>query len=236
MGSALGEGLLGVVVVGIGMGDGDGAELAGLFHEFCRAGQLGSHVSDADQAVAGIVQLLETLKIRRLQVVGVLRATLLVGEVGTLHVDAPCPGVAKGHLVVQLFDGHKGLFQGVVVQGHGGGSEGSDTVGGEVTGHVLQTGQITVGSIAHDAAVDVAINNTGDHGGALQIDGFAFKITGQDGAELAVHHLKGTGTELKIRAENSGVFVEHKRLPPCVSNRSVILSEHSEPKDPSVFS
>ena len=58
----------------------------------------------------------------------------------------------------------------------------------------------------------VDFHQTGDHSGTLQVDGIGGNILGQDSAELAVDYLKGTGMELKIGTENTGVCIEHKEI------------------------
>ena len=58
----------------------------------------------------------------------------------------------------------------------------------------------------------VDLDQAGDDGGAIQVDGIFGDIFGQNGTELAVHHFKGTGVELEITGENSRVFVEHRVL------------------------
>ncbi len=63
------------LIVGIGVGDGDGT-LLWPGDKFRRAGQFGRDIHDADKTAAALVQLLEALKIRVLQVVGVLCAAL----------------------------------------------------------------------------------------------------------------------------------------------------------------
>ena len=93
------NGGFGMVIVRIGVGDGHGAKFLGLGNELRRAGQLGSHVHDAHQAAAAFIQRFEAFKIRLLQVVGVLGAPLLVGEVGTFHLNAHEPGQTLGGLV-----------------------------------------------------------------------------------------------------------------------------------------
>ena len=118
------DGGSGVVIVGIGVGDGDGTQPLGLGDKFRRAGQFGRDIHDADKTAAALVQLLEALKIRVLQVVGVLCAALLVGEVGPLHLDAHETGQSLGGFGVELLRGGEGFFQHVVGQGHGGGGKG----------------------------------------------------------------------------------------------------------------
>ena len=60
-------------------------------------------------------------------------------------------------------------------------------------------------------AVDV--NQAGDDGGAIQVNGVGGDIFGEDFTEQAVPHGKGTGMEPEIGGENSRVFVKHGRSP-----------------------
>ena len=204
---------LGVVVVGIGVGDGDGAQLAGLGDELGGTGQLRSHVDDADQTAAVIIQLLEALEIGVLQVVGVLGTALGVAEEGTLHLDAAQDGQTLDVLLHQLLGGGEGLGQDVVGQSHGSGSEGSDTPGSVLLGHGLQALVITVGEVGTGAAVAVDLDQAGDDGGTAQVDGIGGNVLGQDGTELAVHDLEGTQTELIVN-KDSCIGIKHGILPP----------------------
>ena len=199
----------GLVVGAVGVGDGDGAQLAGLFHEFHGTGQLGSDVHNADQTVAIVIELLKAVEIRLLQVVGVLSATLLVGEVGAFHLDAHEAGVTLGSFGLQLLCGGKGLVQNIVGQGHGGGSEGGGTALGIVLGHGLQAFVIAVGEVGTGVAVAVNFYQTRDDGGAAQINGIGGNFFGQNDTEFAVYDFESTGMELKIRSEDTRVFIEH---------------------------
>ena len=202
---------LGVVVVGIGVGDGHGAQLAGLLHEFRRAGQLGSDVHNAHQAVATLKQGLEALEIRLLQVVGILGTPLLVGKVGAFHLDAHEPGVARGGFCLQLLCGSEGLFQHVVGERHGGGGKGGHAAGSIVGRHFFQAIIVAVGEVRAGVAVAVDIHQTGDDGSTLQINGIGGNRLGQHRAEPTVPDLKGTVGKLKIGSEDSRVFIKHRK-------------------------
>ena len=129
------DGGSGMVIVGVGVGDGDGAQILGLGDEFRRAGQLGGDIHNADKPAAALVQLLKALKIRILQVVGVLGAPLFVGEVRPLHLDAHETGQPLGGFGVELPGRVEGLFQHIVGQGHGGGGKGGNAAPGIEGGH-----------------------------------------------------------------------------------------------------
>ena len=161
------DGGSGVVIVGIGVGDGDGTQLLGLGDKFRRAGQFGRDIHDADKTAAALVQLLEALKIRVLQVVGVLCAALLVGEVGPLHLDAHETGQSLGGFGVELLRGGEGFFQHVVGQGHGGGGKGGHTALGIESGHPLESLVIAVGEVRAGVAVAVDVDQAGDDGRAV---------------------------------------------------------------------
>ena len=192
------------------MGDGHGAQLAGLFHELRRARQLGSDVHNAHQTVTALKELLEALKIRLLQVVGVLGAPLFVGEVGAFHLDAHEPGVARGGFRLQLLCGGEGFFQHVVGERHGGGGEGGHAAACVVGGHFFQALIIAVGEIRAGVAMAVDIHQTGYDGGALQINGIRRDILRQYRAEQPVLHFKPAGDETEIRGKNSRIFIKHR--------------------------
>ena len=203
------DGSLGIVIGAVGVGDGYGAKILGLCHEFGSAGQLGSDVHDGDQAAAAVIQLLEAIKIRLLQIVGVLGTTLLVGEVGAFHLDTTQNAEAFDVFVHQLSGVGEGLFQHIVGQGHGSGGEGGDTAFGVVAGHGLQTLVIAVGEVGAGVAVAVDFDQTGDHGGTLQVNGIGGNSFGQNFAENAVLYFKSAGVEGEIGGENAGIFIEH---------------------------
>ena len=207
------NGSAGMVIVGIGVGDGDGAQLAGLLHELGGTGQFGGHIHDADQTAAAVEQGLEALKIGGLQVVGVLGAALGVGEVGALHLDAAQAGAAGGLLVDDASGGGEGSLQHIVGQGHGGGGEGSDAAAEIELGHLHQTLVRAVGEVVAGGTVAVDLDQAGDDGGTAQIDGISGDVFGQDGTELAVDDLEGTGTELAVN-EDSCIGIEHGSIPP----------------------
>ena len=204
------NGGLGVVVVGVGVGDGHGAQLLGLFHKLGSTGQLRGDVHNPHQTVTALVQGLEALEVRLLQVVGILGAPLFVGEVGAFHLDAHDPGAAFGGFFLQALAGGEGLCQYLVGQGHGSRGEGGDTAAGVEPCHGLQALVVAVGEVGAGVAVAVNLNEAGDHGSALQIDGICGNGLRQNRAEQAVLHLKGTGMELKIGTENAGIFIEHR--------------------------
>ena len=203
---------LGIVIAGIGVGYGYGAEFFCLGHKFCGTGQFGSHVHNADQALAAVVQGLEAFKVGLLQIVGILSATLLVGEVGAFHLDAHEPGETLRRFLCQLQGGGKGLFQNIIGKGHGGGGEGGDAAFCVVGGHGLQTLIIAVGEVRTGVAVAMDFHQTGDDGGTLQIDGIIRYVFRENGPKQAVFHLKSAGMKLKIGGENAGIFVEHNRI------------------------
>ena len=161
------DGGSGVVIVGIGVGDGDGTQLLGLGDKFRRAGQFGRDIHDADKTAAALVQLLEALKIRVLQVVWVLCAALLVGEVGPLHLNAHETGQSLGGCGVELLRGGEGFFQHVVGQGHGGGGKGGHAALGIESGHPLESLVIAVGEVRAGVAVAVDVDQAGDDGRAV---------------------------------------------------------------------
>ena len=204
------NGGLGVVVVGIGVGDGHGAKLLGLFHEFGSTGQLRGDVHNPHQPITALVQCLEALEVRLLQVVGILCAPLFVGEVGAFHLNAHDPGAAFGGFLLQFLAGGEGLCQHLIGQGHGGRGEGGNAAAGVEPGHGLQTLVIAVGKVGAGVAVAVDFDEAGDDGGTLQVDGIGRNLAGQNRAEQAVLHLKGTGMEPEIGTENAGVFIEHR--------------------------
>ena len=210
MGNTGVNGGLGVVVVGIGVGDGHGAKLLGLFHEFGSTGQLRGDVHNPHQPITALVQCLEALEVRLLQVVGVLRAALFVGEVWAFHLNAHDPGAAFGGFLLQALAGGEGLCQHLIGQGHGGRGEGGNAAAGVEPGHGLQTLVIAVGKVGAGVAVAVDFDEAGDDGGTLQVDGIGRDSLRQNRAEQAVLHLKGAGMKLKIGTENAGVFIEHR--------------------------
>ena len=57
----------------------------------------------------------------------------------------------------------------------------------------------------------VHINEAGDHGGTLEVNGIFRHHIRQDLAEPAVGYLKGTLTEGEITAKNSGMCIKHRR-------------------------
>ena len=199
-----------VVIVGIRVGNGHGAKLCGLLGKFRRPGKLGSHIHDADKAFRAVIELFEAFKIRVLQVVRVLGASFFIGEVGTLHLNAPDPGAPGGSFRFQPDRGCEGFFQHVIGQGHAGGREGSDTLAQVIGRHSLETGVITVGEISAGIAVAVDFNETGNHRGTAQVDGIGRDGIGQDLTKDPVFHLKGAGAEPKIGTENSRVFIVHR--------------------------
>jgi len=212
MGDAGINGSLGIVVGAVGVGDGHGAQILGLGHEFGSAGQFRGDIHDGDQTAAAIVQLLEALEIRLLQIVGILSAPLLVGEIGTLHLDAAQHAVALGGFFHQLLGRGEGLFQHIVGQGHGSRGEGGDTALGKIAGHGLQAFVVTIGEVSTGVAVAVDFDQTGDDSGAAQIDGVSGDIFRQNFTENAVLHFEGAGMELEIGGENAGIGIEHDHI------------------------
>ena len=203
------DGGLGVVIVGIGVGDGNGAELLGLCHEFCGAGQLRGHIHNPNQTAAVLIQLPEAFKVRLLQVVRVLGAPLFIGEVGAFHLDAHQPGAALRRLLPQLLGGGEGLGQHLVGQGHGSGGKGGDAAARIEAGHGFQPLVVAVGEVSAGVSVAVDVHQAGNHGGALKIysvlgDGFR-----QNRAENTVPNFKGTHMELEIGGKDAGIFVKH---------------------------
>ena len=191
------------------MGHGYGAQLAGFGCELRRAGQLGSHVHNGDQAAAAVVKGLEALEIRIFQIVRVLRAPLLVGKVGALHLDAPQHRAALRLFLLQLYRRGKGLGQHLIGQGHGGRRKGGHAAACIKTSHLLQTFVIPIGEVRAGVAVAVDIDHAGDNGCTLQIHGIIGDISRQDCTENAVLHLEGAMVKPKIRTINSGVGIEH---------------------------
>ena len=61
----------------------------------------------------------------------------------------------------------------------------------------------------------VDLDQTGDDGGAAQVDGIGGHILGQDGTELAIHDLEGTHAELVIN-EDSCIGIKHGYIPPIL--------------------
>ena len=131
------KGSLGVAVIGVGVGNRHGAKLLGFFHKLQSAGQLRGHIHNPHQAAAALIELLEALEVRSLQVIGVLGAFLLLGEVGAFHLNAPQHRAALGLLVCQTAGTGKSPFQHLIGQGHGGGGKGGDAALGIVGSHLL---------------------------------------------------------------------------------------------------
>ena len=102
------------------------------------------------------------------------------------------------------------IAKGFVRQGHRSGGEGGNTLAGQVSGHLFQTGQITVGEVSAHSAVNVNIHQAGDHGSALQVNGI-FRNIFQHSAKAAVlGYLKAAHTEGMVAAVDSCVFIEHR--------------------------
>ena len=68
----------------------------------------------------------------------------------------------------------------------------------------------------------VDIYQTGDDGCALQVNGIFGNNFGQHRAEPAVPHFKAAGDKPEIRGEDSGVFIEHRKI-----SFTVYLQEYS---------
>ena len=203
-----------IVIGSIGMCHGNSAKLAGFFNELLRAGQLGCQVHNADKTAARLLQLSKTLKIGRFQEICILCATLIVGEVGTLHLNTAENRQTLDVLVHQTAGIAESLAEVFVGQCHRGRSERGDTDAGVVGRHGLQALVITVREIGSTVAVAVDINETGDHGSALQIDGVGGDRFGQHCTEETILHLKSAGAESEIITENTSIFIEHGNVLP----------------------
>ena len=209
VGSAGIEGSAGMVIVRIGMSNRHSAKLTGLLHKFCSTGKLRRDVHNADQTTAVFKQLLKAFEIRLFQIVGILSAALFVGEVRTLHLNAAQGAAALRSFLHQLLRSGKGFSQHIVRQGHGSGCKGSDATLGIVSSHTLQTLIVTVREVSTGVAVTVNIDQTGDDGCALQVNGICRHFLRQNRTKTAILYLESTNMKLKIRTKNSGIFIKH---------------------------
>ena len=213
----------GMVIVGIRMGNGDGAELGGLLGEFLCTGELRSHVHDLHQAVAALPQLPEALKIRVLQIVRVLGAALLIGKVGSLHLNAPQDAQALRLFLFQLNSRGEGLLQNIIGQGHGGRCKGGHAVLGIEGCHFFQALIVAVGKVRAGVAVAVNFHQAGDYGSALEVYRVRWDIPRKNRAKLSVLHFESAGTELEIRAKNPCIFVKHEHL--LLSQQFILIKQ-----------
>ena len=201
-----------LVVSAVGMGDGHGAKVLRLLDERHRARQFGGDVRDADESIAAVVELLEALKVRLLQVVGVLRAALLVGEVRAFHMDAAQDGAAFRRFFDEALRVGVRLFEHLIGQGHGRGRKAGHAAGEVELRHLLEALIIAVAEVVAGVAVAMHFDQARDNGRALKINGVLRNVFREDLAELAVHDLKGAGVELEIAGKNACVLIKHRNL------------------------
>ena len=93
----------GMVIIGIGMCDRNGTQILCLLNKLCSTGQFGGDIHNANQTVTIIIELLEAVKIRLLQIVRILSAPLGIGEVGAFHLNTHNAGMALGSLSFSCF-------------------------------------------------------------------------------------------------------------------------------------
>ena len=191
------------------MGNGYRGDFAGLGREFRRAGKLRRHIHNLHQPFAVLPQLAETGVIRVLQVGGILGAPFVIGEIGSLHMDAPEHAAPLGGFFGEPQRRGKGRGQYIIGQGHGSGGEGGNAAGGVECRHLHQALIVAVGKVPVGGAVAVHLYKARNHGGPMQIHRVLREGFRQDPAEPAVLYLKAAHAELKVGTKNTRVFIEH---------------------------
>lgn len=185
----------GGLVVGSGVADGDGAHLGDLLNEGDSALLLRGHGDQADLAAAGGVEAVEHLRVGLMQVLRSLSAALGVGQEGALQVDARTLGAIGG--TDKATDGLHSGGEDLLLQGHGGGQEGGDAVGGVVLGHGGQALGLAVGEVFVHSAVGVHVDKAGH-----QVLALGVHVTGPsgraDGGDHTVLHGHGALLELAV--------------------------------------
>ena len=156
---AQGVGVGGGVVIGLRVADGHGAETGCAGDEGLRALHLGGHGDHAHRAAGSGVQPLEHIGVRRVEVVRVLRAALVVGEEGPFKMHARAAGRAG---VPRVAHGVHGARELRLLERHGGGEEAGDAVARVVVRQHGHGGGVAVRKVAVHGAVGVDIDKAGD--------------------------------------------------------------------------
>ena len=170
MGGVGGPGLIGGhgrVIVRRGVAQGHGAVPAGLPDEGEGPRLLRGQGDEPHQAPRSLVQPMEHMDIRGMQVVRVLGAALLSAHEGPLQVDARHLGPV-GRPLKSLHRLH-GLCELPLLQRHGGGAPGGDPLGGVVAGHRGQPLRLAVAGVLAHGPVGVDVDEPGDQIPALGV-------------------------------------------------------------------
>ena len=185
----------GLLIAGVGVGHGNGTLLRRAVGEFHRAGQLRSHVRDPQQALRRVIEPGKGVIVRQTEIGGVLSALLLLGEKGSLHLNAHQTGAARRGSLMEPYRRAEGRFQHVIGQRHGGGRKGGHAVLCQIGGHFHKTVVVAVGEVRAGIAVGVDIHQTGDHIRAVKIDTLPFRCFRQHMGEPAMRHGEAAGYE-----------------------------------------
>ena len=201
---------LGVLVVGIGMGNGDGAELFRLRHKLRRAVQLRSQIHDGDQSFAVVIQLSESVIVRKAQVFAVLRTFFLLREERALHLYAQQTGAALDRVLFQLQPGSQRLGDYIVGQSHRGRGKARHADTRQIVRHFHVALIAAVGKIGVGIAMVVHVDQAGDHISAIQVNRVFF--FNQNVTEFPVHNGKTAGNELETLGKDITVLKIHWNL------------------------
>ena len=198
----------GFVIVCVRVRDRHGAQRPGLFGKGSRARQLRRDVHDAQQAAAALMQGAEGPDVRQTQVGAVLSALFLFGEEGALHVDAHRPCAVGGAVFMEPYRRIERGGQGLVRQGHRGGSEARHAAAGEILAHAREARQIPVGEVGAHRAVGVDIHQTRQHLRAAQVAP-AGALAGENLGKTAVFHGKAAADIALTGQKQFGVYKQH---------------------------
>ena len=209
MAGARPKGLHGQVVPGGGVAQGDGTCPGYLRNKGQGALLLGGHGYQAHLSPAGLVEAAEHGHIRLVQVIRRLGAPLGVGQEGALQVDPGAPGAVLR--ADKVPDGVHGPDELLLGQGHGGRTEGGDSLLGEQGAHGLQGFRSGVPRVGPGAAVDVHIDKAGQDGAARQVvDRFVIRSARRaDAFDRLSRNDQIGGDGLKASVYNFGIFQKH---------------------------
>ena len=192
----------------VGVRDGDSAELTCKLREFHRAGQLRSHVRNADEALGHVIKPFKRAEIRIFQIRAVLRALFLFGEERSLHLDAKQAGAARRLLVSEPDSGPIRRLQHVIRQRHGRGREAGHAVLGKIARHFDKAVVIAVGKIRAGIAVVMHVDEAGNDILIFQINAVLCGHSVQNFRKFSVFHTERAVLKLSIYKEIR-VFEQH---------------------------
>ena len=203
-----GKGLLRLLEIRFRVRDGDGAELLCPLHKRLRSLTLGRDIHQAHNAAAILIQRAEQLPVGIADVFFLLRSLFLRGDERPFHVDAEDARA----LLRTLHAAARGAQSGADLLGrhrHGGGTEGGNALGHEMTRHFADRLLLAVTGIRTDTAVNVHVHKARRHNASGAVKRFLSRQTCADFPDPVAFRAQIHLHQIEILIDQPSIFQNH---------------------------